>query len=259
MSNFKPLERKLFIPFATGCVGLGGVGLIFRDFALQWQPVPAGMPLYQSLVLVSALLLIIGGAMLWFAKTKAMAAIVLTFFFATWMLGLHLPRVLMAPTNVATWLGLCEIGALAAGALAIAGEARQSRTMLLAARLLLGACAIVFGLSHFTYAAFTATMVPKWIPAPVFWAYVTGAGHTLAGLALLSGIRSRMAALALAAMCGAFVVLLHLPRVIAAPSSHAEWTMLFIALLIAGAALAAAAAPEHRATAARDHKIPDFV
>ncbi|MBA3897809.1 MAG: DoxX family protein [Sphingomonadaceae bacterium] len=255
MSNFEPSARKLFIPFATGCVGLGGVGLIFRDFALQWQPVPAGLPFYQSLALASALLLITGGAMLWFVKTRTVAATILAIYFATWMLVLHLPRVLMAPTNVSMWLGLSEIGALAAGALAIAGEARQSRTMLVAARILLGACAIVFGASHFTYAAFTATMVPKWIPAPVFWAYATGTGHTLAGLALLSGIRSRIAALALAAMCGAFVVLLHLPRVIATPSSHAEWTMLCMALLIAGAALATAAAPERRATAVRDKKV----
>jgi hypothetical protein len=39
-----------------------------------------------------------------------------------------------------------------------------------------------------------------------------------------------------AAMCACFVVLLHIPRVIAAPTSQIEWTMTCIALSITGAA-----------------------
>jgi hypothetical protein len=39
-----------------------------------------------------------------------------------------------------------------------------------------------------------------------------------------------------AAMCASFVVLLHIPRVLAAPASQLEWTMLCISLAITGAA-----------------------
>ncbi len=40
----------------------------------------------------------------------------------------------------------------------------------------------------------------------------------------------------LAAMYGLFALILHLPRVIAAPDQRIEWTMLLIALSLAGAA-----------------------
>jgi hypothetical protein len=38
-------------------------------------------------------------------------------------------------------------------------------------------------------------------------------------------------------MMGSFVVLLHLPRVIAAPDQHVEWIMLAVSSMLTGAAL----------------------
>ena len=125
-------------------------------------------------------------------------------------------------------------GPLALVASSITGSARP--TLLLAARLLAGVSAIVFGFAHFNYADFTASMVPAWIPYPLFWAYATGAGHFAAGAALVSGIQPRLAATLLAAMMASFVVLLHLPRVIAHPELHAEWLMLAVASSLTGAA-----------------------
>ena len=109
--------------------------------------------------------------------------------------------------------------------------------MLLVARVLAGVSAMVFGFAHFNYIDFTASMVPAWIPYKTFWAWATGAGHLAAGLALVSGIRARLAAGCEAAMMGSFVVLLHLPRVIAAPDQHVEWIMLGVSTMLTGAAL----------------------
>ena len=86
--------------------------------------------------------------------------------------------------------------------------------------MLAGACAIVFGFAHFNYIDFTASMVPGWIPFKTFWAWATGAGHLAAGLALVSGIKARLGVTCEAAMMGSFAVLLHLPRVVAAPDQH---------------------------------------
>ena len=47
---------------------------------------------------------------------------------------------------------------------------------------------VVFGLSHFAYADFTASMIPAWMPARLILAYVTGAAHLAAGAALLLGV-----------------------------------------------------------------------
>jgi uncharacterized membrane protein YphA (DoxX/SURF4 family) len=100
-----------------------------------------------------------------------------------------------------------------------------------------GLCALVFGATHFKYVQFTATMVPTWIPPnQIFWAYVTGAVHVATGLSLLSGIRSQLGATVLAAMMAVFVILVHIPRVVASPGEQLEWIMLGVALSLSGAA-----------------------
>ena len=116
-----------------------------------------------------------------------------------------------------------------------AGSSRN--TLRLVARLLAGASAIVFGCAHFNYIDFTASFVPAWLPpSQAFWAWATGAGHLAAGLALVSGVQARLAATMLAGMMGSFVLLVHIPRVIAAPEQHIEWLMLGFATSLTGAA-----------------------
>ena len=222
------------LPYAVGAIGLGVASLVARDFAFQWQPVPEGIPARDILALASGMLLVAGGvAAAW--RGAGLARLILPIFYALWVIALHVPVVIIAPT-VGNLLGVAEILALASGGSVLAGN-RAPSWLPLAARIAFGLSALVFGLSHFVYADFTATMVPGWIPVPLFWAYATGAGHAAAGLAILTGIKARLAATLEAAMCGSFVLLLHAPRVIAAPDSRFEWTMFFVALSIAGAAL----------------------
>jgi len=117
------------------------------------------------------------------------------------------------------------------------GKRVRPAVLLMAARLMAGASAAVFGFAHFNYIDFTAGMVPGWIPFKTFWAWATGAGHLATGLALISGFKARLAAGCEAAMMGSFVVLLHLPRVIAAPDQHVEWIMLAVSSMLTGSAL----------------------
>jgi uncharacterized membrane protein YphA (DoxX/SURF4 family) len=107
---------------------------------------------------------------------------------------------------------------------------------MLVGRFAFGACLPVFGLSHFAYAQFTADMIPAFIPAHLFFAYLCGAGHVAAGVAILANVLTRVAAIAFAAMVSGFVLLLHIPRVIADPGNRTEWTMLVIAMTISAAA-----------------------
>lgn len=218
------------LPFAIGAVGLGATGLYFRNFALQWQPVPPGLDHRAILVIVSGGVLVAGGALALRKATATIGAALLAAWYGLWVLALHLPAVVAKP-GIASLLGLCEILALAAAATLLC----LPRTAT-AARIAFGFCAIVFGLSHIAHPKFTAGMVPEWIPGSLLWAYATGIAHLAAGLALVSGMRAHLAASLLALMCGGFVLLLHLPRVMAAPHDQAEWTMLFVALSICGAA-----------------------
>lgn len=225
--------------YGSGAMALGIIGLVFGDFALQWQPVPKDLPAHHALALFSAaVMLVLGLGVLW-ARTARPASAALAVVYLGWV-ALHGPDTAAAPATVGSWLGVAETLSLSAGGLAlfVMSTAPPNDRLRLAARLIYGVCPLIFGLSHFAYADFTAKMVPGWIPYPLFWAYATGAGHLAAGLAILFGVASRPAATLLTAMMASFVVLLHIPRVMAAPDSHLEWTMTAVALSLTGAAWA---------------------
>lgn len=230
------------VPYGLGAMALGIIGLVFGDFALQWQPVPEDLAGHHALALLSGgVMLALGLGVLW-SRTARPASAALAVVYLGWV-ALHGPETTAAPGSVGSWLGLTETLSLSAGGLALfalsAEPAERANDRLrLAARLVYGLCPLVFGLSHFAYADFTAKMVPGWIPYPLFWAYATGVGHLAAGLAILFGVTPRLAAGLLTAMMASFVVLLHIPRVIAAPGSHLEWTMTAVALSLTGAAWA---------------------
>lgn len=228
-----------------GALGLGLVGLAVGDFGLQWQPVPTGLPAREPVAYAtSALLVATAIAVLW-TRSRKLGVALLALTYLAWVVLLHLPRVVVRPTNVATWLGFCEILFVACGALLLATSSmRPDRwtSFNRATQAVMGSCALLFGLSHFVYPDVTASLVPAWLPWPAFWALFTGAAHVAAGLALISGLLARPAALAFAAMALSFVLLVHLPRVVANPTAHAEWVMLFVAISIAGAGVAAAQA-----------------
>jgi uncharacterized membrane protein len=224
--------------YAAAAVLLGAVGIWFGDFAMQWQAVPKAIPA-TPWAYVSGAILVAGGALI-LARQERWGGLLLAGFFGLWVLAFHLPPTLMkAIGSIGAWNAPAESGFVTAGGLALyAAHAGASREKLaLIARLLAGASAAVFGFAHFNYIDFTASMVPGWIPFKTFWAWATGAGHLLTGLALLSGIRARLAATCEAAMMGSFVVLLHLPRVVANPDQHVEWIMLGMSSALTGAAL----------------------
>jgi uncharacterized membrane protein YphA (DoxX/SURF4 family) len=214
------------------------VGIWFHDFAMQWEPVPAGFPLRTQFAIVSGLLLILGGGETLSGKFARAGALLLAGIYGLWVLILHGPMVVAKPTDLGTWNGVAEIVLMTAGAIALYAGSRGVRGQLAdAACVATGLCALVFGATHFKYAQFTATMVPGWIPGgQLFWAYATGVVHIAAGLALVSGIRARIGATVLAVMMAAFVLLVHVPRVSAAPGEQLEWIMLGVALSLSGAA-----------------------
>jgi uncharacterized membrane protein YphA (DoxX/SURF4 family) len=233
-----------WISLAASALGLAVLGFLTGDFAMNWQPVPASVPGRTTLAYLTAGLFWILGAGLLFDRYRHRFTIAIAATFLVWALLLHGPGVVADPLNVLPWLGLTERLEVAAGALMLAATQVPgtpfARWGLLIGRISFGACLPVFGLSHWAYAQFTADMIPAFIPAHLFWAYFTGAGHVAAGVAILTNVLARLGAVAFAGMVSGFVLLLHVPRVIAAPGSRAEWTMLVIAMTITGAAWCAA-------------------
>ena len=227
--------------YGLGAIALGLMGLVFADFALQWQAVPKGLPHHQAWAYASGALMVLAGAALFSRRTVAWGAAILTLNFTVWV-GLHVPLVIAKPGNFATWLGLFEPLAITAGGLiAFAKTAKLdgklAKVLSRIGRLAFGVCLLVFALSHVLYLGFTASMVPRWIPpSQTFWAWATAAGHLAAGLALLSGVLARTAAWLVTLMFASFVIALHAPVVAAHPHSHLNWCMLTVTLAITGAA-----------------------
>ena len=167
-----------------------------------------------------------------------LGALLLASFFGLWVVALHLPNAIAGWKHIGAWNAPAEFTFATMGGVALfaSGAGSMRGTLLRIARILAGASCIVFGLAHFNYIDFTATMVPAWLPPnQTFWAWATGAGHLAAGLALVSGVQARLAATLEAAMMACFVVLLHIPLVIAA-SNHINWIMLAVASTFTGAA-----------------------
>jgi uncharacterized membrane protein len=115
-------------------------------------------------------------------------------------------------------------------------------------RFIFGASMIVFGIQHFMYGQFIATLVPSWLPWHIFWTYFFGGALIAAGISIVTTVQARLAATLLGVMFLLWVVVLHSPRVAANPHNGDEWSSLFVAIAMCGSCfiIAAAAASNER-------------
>jgi uncharacterized membrane protein len=228
--------------FAIATINLGVLTLIYRDFALNWQPIPRSIPAREVLVFVSAFALLGSGIGILIERISARSAQFLFVYLLVFWVFPHVFKVAADPKSIGTWLGLCEtLGALSGAWLlwALLSETPLNSLSIRAFRQLFGLCCVIYGVSHFVYADFTAAMIPQWFPQRLWLAYATGAAHIAAGLGILLGIYPRLAAYLEAVMMSAFVVLLHLPSLWMqpppewGPSVRTELTPLFWATTLA--------------------------
>jgi len=91
---------------------------------------------------------------------------------------------------------------------------------------------IIGGIQHFIFIDFVKTLVPRWIPGDVFWSYVAGVGLVAAGVALVTGISRKLAALISSYMVFIWFVILHVPRGFGETASFNEWIAIFEALFV---------------------------
>lgn len=88
-------------------------------------------------------------------------------------------------------------------------------------RLFLAIPLAVFGTEHLTSAADIANIiVPRWFPAHEFWVYLVGIALIAAALSITVQIQSPLAATLLGAMLFSFVLLIHIPNIIAQPNNR---------------------------------------
>jgi uncharacterized membrane protein len=226
--------------FAGGVLGLGVLGLIYGDFALVWQQVPAWVPGRTGIAYAcGALMLAAGVGLLW--KPAALGACrALLIYLAAWLLLLRVPQLFIAPLQVVSWSGCGENAVMVAGAWALyvrlnPASPVNAGTSLRGARRLLGVALLPCGLAHLAYSQATAGLVPAWLPAHLAWAYLTGAGFMAAGIGVLASIAAHLAAILVTAMMAIFTLLVWVPGVWSAPGDRLQWTALFMSWVISAA------------------------
>jgi uncharacterized membrane protein YphA (DoxX/SURF4 family) len=77
---------------------------------------------------------------------------------------------------------------------------------------------------------------PNGCPLASVLGYATGICFIAAGLAILAGIKGRLAAILLTVMIASFALLVNEPMLLANPASHFNWTESAVNLAILGAA-----------------------
>lgn len=228
--------------YGLGAAGLGIVVLAWGVVPQDWLPVPAHNSAWRPLAYAAAAVLIAAGLAINFARVASIAALALAGLFVSGMLVLELPPALAKPADWVGWQAIAESTAMALGGVIAYAQARGRGATRVAAfariaRWLFGACLLVFGVSHFVYAKLTASLVPAWLPpSRLAWTYITGVAQIAAGLAMLTGVRARLAAILLAVMYAIFGALVHIPSILADPSSQANWAENAINLILLGVA-----------------------
>ncbi len=228
--------------YGLGVMALGLYCLAWGNFD-PGQPVPKTFPDRAALAYAAGAFLLVAGVAVEVRRTAAWGAGALAAYFAVVVVGLMDGRVMLAhPTVYGAYSGTAEELALAAGGLIVfAAKARIDAP--LPARLArigqatFAVCALLFGGAHFVYMNLTAPLVPKWLPlGGEFWGYATGVAHMAAGLAILTGVRARLAAILLTVTYAAFTPLVHLPMLLADPSNAYTWSENALNIALVGVA-----------------------
>jgi uncharacterized membrane protein len=245
----KDSQQPALTLFVIGLIGLGVLALVYADFALVWQPVPAWIPARTAVAYASGVLMLLLGVGLLIPPSRAWAARILFPYLILWAL-LKVPDVVAKPAVEGSWLGLGELTLLLSGGWTLFARLshlpQESALGFLSgdrgvrlARILFALSIVPIGLSHIVYADATAGYVPHWLPFRTGWAYLTGAGQIASGLGVLCNVLPRVAAWAEAGQITLYTLLVWLPALMTAPT-RLNWTAFFISWIFGAAAWAVA-------------------
>lgn len=220
--------------FAVLMIAVGLVGFIEGKFAPIWAPIAHATPAREVLIYLCAFVALAGGVGLLLKAAAPISARGLFVYLALWMLVFKGPFVIRAPLEEGSYQSIGEnaVWVAAAWVLAIwfSSEADRARfgflfgdTGLRLARTLYGLALIAFGFSHFFYVNLTTPLVPPYLPLHESWAYITGGAYLAAGVAIITGIFARLAAVLVLVQIALITILVWAPMVAAGNIDAGHW------------------------------------
>ena len=228
------------IVFGASAVLFGVIALMWHD-SDTWQTLSEIWSLPFGTIIGGCLMMfqIAGGLGMQYHRTVHWASIILGIVYLLFSLAC-IPGVVAAPTVYFHYGNFFEQFSLLCGAIALnaatGGSAPRAVAFGRVARLGLGLCAGSFTLSQILYFHLTASLVPTWIlPNQTFWAVVTTIAFAVAAISILINWQARLAIRLMTLMLALFGVLVWVPRLIAHPEAHLNWSEFGLNFLITGA------------------------
>jgi uncharacterized membrane protein len=235
--------------FAIAVAALGVQQLAYADFVPGPLIAPAWLPWRAFWALLSGLILVATGVGIVTNKHARRASTLLSMLLLVIVLLFHLPGPAAILHDGTARTRAFEALAMCGAAFYLAG----SPTVTLG-RTLFALPMAVFGVQHFMYATFVATLIPAWIPGHTFWTYFTGMAFIAASISIVTGKKAGLSASLLGLMFLLWFVLLHAPRVAEALRNGNEWNSALVALALCGGAWVLAGTPAKETL--RDHQRP---
>ncbi len=251
--------ERIRVLSAVASAGLAVLSLAYADFGPMWRSPPAWAPWPGVWIHGLALIVLIASVGLCVLRTARPSALVVGAYYVIWA-AIAAPQILPQPLSFGAWYGFVEALTCLTGASILYALLRwpsdeapiTARRGVRVARVLFGVTCVFYGASHFAYASYTATLVPAWLPGRLMLAYLTGAAHIAAGIALAIGFGARLAATLEAAMMSLFGLLVWVPsfwmqpRPSWATPPETQWSELVVTLAVAAAAWVVAASLRDR-------------
>lgn len=248
--------------YGIGIIALGIHQLIIKDFRSEiLSPFPTWAHQYPVFSILTGIVLILAGIIISgiitikFVDTKKVC-LYLGFAFLAAFIVSHLPFIFIFNTDktAATqiWINAIEELTYSGGAFVLAGSFTEQESnkdankfdaflekLIPVGRIFYSLLMLLFGLSHFLFAQFVSTMVPKWLPGTMFWTYFVGVALICSGISIIFKLWIKPISLLLALMLLLFVLFFHIQDAIANPTVGGgnEIVRAIIALLFCGIAL----------------------
>jgi uncharacterized membrane protein len=242
MGNLSGIGR-IFYGIAMAAMGL--LTIYYRDFPYMMIPPHHHWTNGVAIVAyISGAALLVAGVCIALGKRTMRVALLLGTALLLVFCFYFLPYEFLVSPNYmhfGAWENAAKELALAAGAFVLAGRKLNPIGIILYSLTI-----ISFSIDHFLYANEAADYVPSWIPNHVFWLYFTGVALFGSGIGILLNIRRRLMATLLGSMILIWVIILHIPKSIAAPAAErgGEVVSAFLALAYCGIAFAIAFSPK---------------